>query len=172
MKPILLSRYFLVSIFSFIFTFLTSCSTYSPTSEMAGLPSDVVIQRMGAPTMRMSDDNGLRLFFARGPFGKHTYISYFSSEDKLMCSEQVLTEPIFSLIKPGMTKHEVLNLIGPSKIIMGGGKSSWTVWSYRYENSLCRWFQVEFNSADLVKSAEYGRPPECNVRAPRAAHGR
>ena len=172
MKSPLASRYFIISIFSFIFTVLTSCSSYSPTSEMTGLPSDAVIQRMGAPTIRMSDDNGLRLFFARGPFGKHTYIIYFSSEDKLIRSEQVLTEPMFSLIKPGMTKLEVLNLIGPSKIIMGGGKRSWTVWSYRYENSLCRWFQVEFNSADLVKSAEYGRPPECNVRAPRAVHGR
>ena len=51
---------------------------------------------------------------------------------------------------------------------MGGGKSSWSVWNYRYENSLCRWFQVEFRSDNRVKSAEYGRPPECNIRAPRA----
>jgi hypothetical protein len=80
----------------------------------------------------------------------------------------VLKESTFFLIKPGMTEEEVSNIIGPSKILMGGGKSSWTVWSYRYENSLCRWFQVEFKSDNLVKSAEYGRPPECNIRAPRA----
>ena len=67
-----------------------------------------------------------------------------------------------------MTQEEVLNFIGPSKILMGGGKSSWSVWNYRYENSLCRWFQVEFRSDNRVKSAEYGRPPECNIRAPRA----
>lgn len=170
MNPNLWSRYFIN--FIFIFISLTSCSSYSPTSEMIGLPSDVVIQRMGSPTMKISDDDGLRLFFARGPFGKHTYVMYFSSEDRLIRSEQVLTEPIFSLIKPGMTKEEVINLVGPPKIMMGGRKSSWTVWSYRYENSLCRWFQVEFTPVDLVKSAEYGRPPECNVRAPRAIHGR
>ncbi len=150
----------------FLFT-LTSCATYSPSSELTGLSSDLVIQRMGTPSRKFTDDNGFRLVYVRGPFGKHTYFLYFSPDDKLLRSEQVLKESFFSLIKPGMSEEEVLNIIGPSKILMGGGKSSWTVWSYRYENSLCRWFQVEFRSDNRVKSAEYGRPPECNVRAPR-----
>jgi hypothetical protein len=146
---------------------LTSCATYSPSSELTGLSSDLVIQRMGTPSRKFTDDNGFRLVYVRGPFGKHTYFLYFSPDDKLLRSEQVLKESFFSLIKPGMSEEEVLNIIGPSKILMGGGISSWTVWSYRYENSLCRWFQVEFRSDHRVKSAEYGRPPECNVRAPR-----
>lgn len=152
--------------FGFLFT-LSSCATYSPSSEMTGLSSDLVIQRMGTPSRKFTDDNGFRLVYVRGPFGKHTYFLYFSPDDKLLRSEQVLKESFFSLIKPGMNEEEVLNIIGPSKILMGGGNSSWTVWSYRYENSLCRWFQVEFRSDKRVKSAEYGRPPECNVRAPR-----
>ena len=150
---------------------LSSCATYSPSTELIGLSSDLVIQRMGIPSSKLTDDNGFRLVYARGPFGKHTYFLYFSSDDKLLRSEQVLKESSFSLIKPGMSDGEVLNIIGPSKILMGGGKSSWTVWSYRYENSLCRWFQVEFRSDNRVKSAEYGRPPECNIRAPRVPSG-
>ena len=156
--------------FGFLFT-LSSCATYSPSTELTGLSSDLVIQRMGTPTTKFNDDNGFRLVYVRGPFGKHTYFLYFSSDDKLLRSEQVLKESSFSLIKPGMSDVEVLNIIGPSKILMGGGKSSWTVWSYRYENSLCRWFQVEFRSDNRVKSAEYGRPPECNIRAPRVPVG-
>jgi hypothetical protein len=111
---------------------------------MTGLSSDLVIQRMGTPSKTFNDVNGFRLIYIRGPFGKHTYFLYFSPDDKLLRFEQVLKESTFSLIKPGMTEEEVLNIIGPSKILMGGGKSSWSVWSYRYENSLCRWFQVEF----------------------------
>jgi hypothetical protein len=154
----------------FLFT-LSSCATYSPSTELIGLSSDLVIQRMGTPSSKLTDDNGFRLVYARGPFGKHTYFLYFSPDDKLLRSEQVLKESFFSLIKPGMSEEEVLNTIGPSKILMGGGKSSWTVWNYRYENSLCRWFQVEFKSDKRVKSAEYGLPPECNIRAPRVPGG-
>ena len=172
MKTQSLSRYFYYLLSFTLILSLTGCASYSPHSDMSGLSSETVIQRMGPPTLQLTDDSGIRLVFARGPFGKHTYFMYFSHEDKLIRSEQVLTEAKFSLIKTGMTKQEVLNIIGPSKIIMGGGKGSWSVWSYRYENSLCQWFQVEFKSDSLVKTAEYGRPPECNIRAPRAAPGR
>ncbi len=162
-------HYFFLITGLIVFSSLTGCATYSPSADMLGLSSEAVIQRLGPPTLQISEGGGSRLVFARGPFGKHTYFMYFSHEDKLIRSEQVLTEANFFLVQRGMTKQEVLNLIGPSKIVMGGGKASWTVWSYRYENSLCRWFQVEFKSDGLVKTAEYGRPPECNIRAPRAA---
>ena len=168
MKTHSLIRYLLCLCGCCFLFILTSCATYSPSSVMTGLSSDLVIQRMGTPSKTFNDVNGFRLIYIRGPFGKHTYFLYFSPDDKLLRFEQVLKESTFSLIKPGMTEEEVLNIIGPSKIFMGGGKSSWSVWSYRYENSLCRWFQVEFKSDNRVKSAEYGRPPECNIRASRA----
>lgn len=172
MTTVFVSRIF-YALSGLVLTFLISaCSSYAPTTDMTGLTTDQVTQRLGIPATRLSDQDGYILVFTRGPFGKHTYFLYFSPEDKLLRSEQVLTEAKFALIKPGMSKDEVLQLIGPTKFLMGGVKGSWTVWSYRYENSLCRWFQVEFQSDNLVKTAEYGRPPECNVRAPRVSVGR
>ena len=35
------------------------------------------------------------------------------------------------------------------------------VWSYRYENTLCNWFQVEISQQQQVRSAGNGLAPEC-----------
>ena len=56
---------------------------------MTGLSSDLIKQRMGTPFKTFNDDNGFRLVYIRGPFGKHTYFLYFSPDDKLLRFEQV-----------------------------------------------------------------------------------
>lgn len=172
MRTQLITRFNSVILGLLVTLFVTGCSSYAPTTDFTGLSSEAVIQRLGPPSDKYSVDGGFRLVFIRGPFGKHSYFLSFSANDTLVSFEQVLTESRFSQIKPGMTEQEVRNIIGPSKIILGSTKGSWYVWSYRYENSLCRWFQVEFKSDNLVKTAEYGRPPECNVRALSAMRGR
>ena len=48
--------------------------------------------------------------------------------------------------------------------VEGLGRNRGQVWSYRYENPFCRWFQVEIGEDQTVRSAGYGEPPECSKR--------
>jgi hypothetical protein len=78
---------------------------------------------------------------------------------------QVLDEKNFERIVPGMTRDQVIEIIGESKDRFGLARGRGYVWNYRYVNPFCFWFQIEFAADDTVRSAGYGKPPECRVRA-------
>jgi TolB-like protein len=48
--------------------------------------------------------------------------------------------------------------------VQGLARARGVVWSYRYENQFCDWFQVELSLQQQVRSAGYGKPPECEQR--------
>ena len=64
----------------------------------------------------------------------------------------------------GMAQAEVLQRLGRPGEVQGLARSRGTVWSYRYENPFCQWFQVEISQERTVRSAGYGEPPECSRR--------
>ena len=80
---------------------------------------------------------------------------------RVVRSEQVLTERNFLQVNPGMPQDEVRYLLGRPGEVSVLGRSRGVVWSYRYENSSCLWFQVEIAQDRTVRSAGYGEPPEC-----------
>ena len=82
--------------------------------------------------------------------------------------EQVLTEERFARVVPDMSVKDVAQLIGRSRSTSGLARNRGFVWSYRYENPFCQWFQVEFTNEGKVRSAGYGKPPECRVGRVRA----
>ena len=49
-----------------------------------------------------------RLEFARGPYGKHTYMVDFDADGRLLSWEQVLTENNFFQVQIGETKEAVV----------------------------------------------------------------
>lgn len=149
---------------------LSGCATsYSPEPDLIGRTPEEVIARLGPPIPPPASLSGIRrLDFPRGPYGRHTYFVYFNEQGRAERYVQVLDEKNFSLIKPGMDRSEVLELIGVSRDTFLLARDRGYVWNYRYvaiDPSPCHWFQIEFTSEGKVRSTGYGRPPECQTRS-------
>jgi hypothetical protein len=143
---------------------LSACSSYAPPDTLVGMSRDELVARMGPPDMERQVDTGSRLEFPRGPYGQHTWFVYFDTAGRAIRAEQVLTEQNFTRINAGMAQDEVRQLLGRPSEVQGLGRARGVVWSYRYENNYCQWFQVELSLQQQVRSAGYGQPPECERR--------
>jgi hypothetical protein len=146
---------------------LGACSSYGPGGLASGASVASVTARMGAPTGEYPlPDGGRRLEFARGPFGKHTYMLDFDAAGQLVRSEQVLTQAHFDAIRPGMTAAEVLSQIGRPSTTWPLARQRQTVWAYRYDAPFCVWFMIGMGYDDKVIDAIYGPDPMCEVNEP------
>ena len=143
---------------------LSGCVGYGPPADWTGWTAAQIEARMGPPQTRRPLDGGVRLEYPRGPAGRHTWFIDLDREGRVMRAEQVLTVPNFSRIVPGMSQDEVLQRLGRPGEVQSLARSRGSVWSYRYENTFCLWFQIEMTQAQTVRSAGYGEPPECRRR--------
>lgn len=143
-------------------SFLTACSGYAPPANVSGLTQDQLVAQMGQPDEVRQTATGTRLEFPRGPLGHHTWFVDVGPDGKIVKAEQVLTEENFNRITPGMPQDEVSLALGRPSHVQGLGRNRGEVWSYRYENHFCQWFQVEISKEQQVRSTGYGQPPECN----------
>ena len=142
---------------------LAACSSYAPPTDLSNLTQDQLITRMGQPqTQRTLADGHVRLEYPSGPYGKQTWFVDFDATGHAIRSEQVLTEKNFNQITPGMTQDAVRQRLGAPGEIRSLARARGVVWSYRYENTFCQWFQVEIAIDGTVRSAGYGEPPECD----------
>lgn len=143
---------------------LAGCaSTYGPGDLQPGLSETEVTQRLGAPTGRYALPEGrTRLEFARGPFGRHTFMVDVDASGRLLSWGQVLEPRFFSLIVPGQSRDEVLRTIGrPGEVV--GMMRNGQIWSWRYPNNDCLWYQVSLDAAGTVTSAGYGVERGCDA---------
>lgn len=140
---------------------LAGCSSYGPPANLLSLTRDELIAQMGQPDRQRQMPTGSRLEYPRGPMGLHTWFVYLDASGLAIRSEQVLTEQNFNQISSGMPQEEVRQLLGRPGEVQGLGRSRGAVWSYRYENPFCQWFQVELSQERQVRSTGYGQPPEC-----------
>lgn len=110
-------------------------------------------------------DGSLQLAYPRGPAGFNTFMVLVGQGQKLQRIEGVLNPTHFSLVQPGMTKDQVLRILGPSE-------PSWTayfrardelVWEWRYcsvwiEASR---FDVLFDGSTGTVRSTSERPEDC-----------
>ncbi|WP_066268052.1 hypothetical protein [Hydrogenophaga palleronii] len=143
---------------------LTGCVGYAPPADLTGLTGEQIVARMGPPETRRQVDGGTRLEFPRGPYGTQTWFVYLDGAGRAVRAEQVLDEANFVQILPGMDEGEVRARLGRPGEVQGLARERGSVWSYRYDNPFCRWFQVEITQDHKVRSAGYGEPPECQRR--------
>lgn len=144
---------------------LSGCAGYSPEGLPPGSSSAQAIEQLGAPTGRYPlEGGGTRLEFARGPYGKHTYMLDFNADDRLIEWEQVLTEQNFLELKIGMSKAEVLRRIGHPSNVQFLSRQQHQLWSYRYETPFCIWFQVSLDTSDRVAELGHNMDPVCESR--------
>jgi hypothetical protein len=142
---------------------VAGCASYGPGSLRAGLTGAQVEADMGPPTGRHPrPEGGTRLEFARGPFGKHTYMVDLGPDGRVQRWEQVLTEAQFPQIRPGMSSAELRYRLGRPGDVMGIWRGA-TVWSWRYETPFCQWFRVTVEPDGTVRDAGHGPDPLCEV---------
>ncbi len=152
------------SIIILLISLLSGCASYGPTNRMIGSSKDDVISILGKPSTELQRPDGQLLIYSKGPFGKETFFIYLNHDGVVQRWTQVLDEKNFERIVPGMTRDQVVEIIGESKDRFGLARGRGYVWNYRYVNPFCFWFQIEFAADDTVRSAGYGKPPECRVR--------
>jgi hypothetical protein len=140
---------------------LVACAGYAPPKDLKGSTEAEVVQAMGPPTGRYQLPEGpTRLEFARGPYGRETYMVDLDAQGRVLKVEQVLSPRYFESIIPGMTSDVLLRYIGhPSDRagVFRGGE----IWSWRYYNNDCLWYQVQLDAQGVVATAGYGNAPGC-----------
>lgn len=145
---------------------LSGCTGYSPDGLPRGATAAQVVSVLGAPTGTTQAPQ--RLEFARGPYGKHTYMVDFDADGGLRSWEQVLTEKNFYQVLPGQTQDEVIKRLGRPSTTFPIGRQHIIVWNYRYEALFCQWFQVSIGTAPdtlgQVTEVGFGPDPICTPR--------
>ena len=142
---------------------LAGCAT--PGNLPPGTPIAAARQGVFPPNGEyVLPNGGRRLEFARGSFGKETWMLDFDAKGTLVASEQVRTQANFAAIARGMPADEVRMRLGrPSDVFGAGWQEHIHVWSYRFPQGDCFWFQVSIRDADQkVSDAGMGPDPVCN----------
>ena len=143
-------------------TTLAACAGYAPSSDMRGFSEAEVVQQLGPPTGRYQLPEGpTRLEFWRGPSGRHTYMVDFE-QGRVTEWNQVLDRRYFEAVTPGMTSDQLLRFIGHPSEVMGMMRDG-KIWSYRYANADCLWWQAQLDAQGVVTSAGYALQPQCNA---------
>lgn len=141
---------------------VAGCASYGPPSVQPGQSLDAVVAQLGEPTGRYALPDGTTRFeYARGPFGKHTWMVDVDASGRVTGWKQVLTEGNFNAVQPGMTQDELLARLGRPSERQPGGWQGGQVWSYRYDAVFCQWFQVSVEEG-RVRDAAYAPDPLCD----------
>ena len=141
-----------------------ACAGPQTSQDLNGRSEAEVIQAMGQPTGRYAmPDNGRRLEFARGPAGRETYMVDLDAQGRVVQSEQVLDPRFFDVVTPGMKSDELLRFIGrPSE--RRGSRGDGQIWSWRYYNTNCLWWQAQVDAQGVVTGAGYASLPGCDTK--------
>lgn len=147
-------------------TVLAGCTGYSPRHLHAGNTEADAVAELGRPTGRYAMPGGAtRLEFARGPYGKDTYMVDLDAQGRVTGWRDVLTEEEFNRVRRGQTRDELLRQIGRPSERRSGDWQGGEVWSWRYQTvmGLCQWFQASLDDHGVVSSTGYAIDPHCDA---------
>jgi hypothetical protein len=86
-------------------------------------------------------DGTQRLEYATGPMGRHTWMVDLDAQGRVLRWSQVLNEANFLQVRDGMSRDELLRLLGrPAQ-----RSPEWMgreTWYWRYPTNDCLWFAV------------------------------
>ncbi|MEK8030301.1 hypothetical protein AACH06_05645 [Ideonella sp. DXS29W] len=144
---------------------LAGCASlrYAPADLPAGASMQQVQSQLGEPTGRYPrPEGGERLEFARGPYGRHTYMVDLDAGGRVLQWTQVLREDVFNEVAPGLSASDLRYKLGRPAKQFGIWRGA-TVWAWRYETPFCQWFMVTVEPSGVVRDAGYGPDPICEV---------
>lgn len=142
---------------------VSACAGYGGSDLKPGVSTlPEVRASMGEPAMAWKNPDGSQqLAYPRGPAGTQSFMAYLGPDGRLQRIEKVLDGSQFHRIRPGMSKDEVLRILGPSGAPYMQFYSmrnelawSWLICSHNAEE----FFDVMFdNATGIVRST--GRHP-------------
>ncbi|MDP1613620.1 MAG: outer membrane protein assembly factor BamE [Sulfuritalea sp.] len=94
---------------------LAACASYGGSGLMPGQARlEDVQQTMGQPALRWQDPDGsMQLAYPRGPVGFDTFMVRLGPDGTLKSIENVLDERHLATVRVGMSKEQVLRVLGP-----------------------------------------------------------
>jgi hypothetical protein len=124
---------------------IAACTSYSGSNLKPGVSTlPEVVASMGEPAIVWKNPDGSQqLAYPRGPAGTQTFMAYVGPDGKLQRIEGVLDMAHFARIQAGMSKEEVLRVLGPPGPL-------WTQ-TYSRSNTLA-WSWLFCDSASLQTS--------------------
>ncbi len=141
---------------------LGACAGYGPAQVRTGQTPEEVARTMGPPTGRHTMADGhQRLEYARGPYGKHTWMIDLDAQGRVAAVTQVLTEANFNRIPAGMGRSELLATLGQPSARRPGGWQGGEIWAWRYDAVFCTWFMATVGEDGTVRDTGYGPDPAC-----------
>ena len=134
---------------------LAACAVYDARSLQPGTPEAQVRAAMGAPALDIpAPDGSRRLVYPKGPLGTQTFMADVDRNGALVGVHQALTDDVFNGIRPGMTRDDILRLIGPPGETMRFARTQTESWDYRYQDTwgYLAMFSVIFDRDGIVVS--------------------
>lgn len=94
---------------------LSACASFSGSGLKPQQDSLAdVLRVMGEPSMRWQDPDGAQQLAYPRDSGAESFMVFIGSNGKLKSIDKVLNTEHFALIKEGMSKEQVLRILGPS----------------------------------------------------------
>lgn len=143
---------------------LSACAVAPPLST--GQSEAEVRQRLGTPTGQHALPGGQRrLEYATGPMGQVTWMVDLDAQGRVAAWHQALEEGrlhAFMARAPGLPEADVLRTLGRPAERRAAGVAGGDLWSWRYPNNDCLWFQVTLDGG-RVRDAGFGIDWMCDA---------
>lgn len=140
------------------------CASYSGSNLVPGRSTAEEVEKsMGRPELKLPGKGGETVwYFPRGPMGWHTYAVTVGPDGIMRGIEQRLTvENVRKIVPDKTTKQEVLELLGPAKMVSRMPLKPREVWEYQFLEVVFKWqLFVQFSDDGIVREVLQMRHPE------------
>jgi outer membrane protein assembly factor BamE (lipoprotein component of BamABCDE complex) len=145
-----------LALWIFVLAAMAGCASYDGRGLRPGVSTEAEVrQMMGEPAMQFPNPDGSRqLVYPRGPMGTQTFMVHVNGNGVVTEIEPVLNDEHFNRIQPGLTKDDILRMLGPPRETMRFSLSGNEAWDYLYVDT---WgyraiFSVTFDPNGVVVS--------------------
>jgi hypothetical protein len=116
---------------------LAGCAAIGVHGLEPGRSTEADVRRaLGEPALALDGPGGTRsLAYPGGPGGTRTWMARLGPDGRLVQLEDALTDDSRSRVTPGITKEEVLRLIGPPWRTMDFPNKRQVAWDYRVRDT-------------------------------------
>ncbi|MEO5692385.1 MAG: outer membrane protein assembly factor BamE [Usitatibacter sp.] len=136
--------------------FLSGCTALDGRDLQPGISIEADVRNsLGTPAVVLANEDGSRsLAYPRGPLGTQTLMADVGSDGKVRGLRSVLHDDTFQQVRPGMTREQILRMVGPPGETMDFPRLKQVAWDYRFVDT---WgyqaiFSVSFDENGIVVS--------------------